>query len=165
VNFSEFAVIIWHKKSFSVGEPKSWISHNLKKLLIKRAGIKIIQRNVRKWCALRGWNWFKLLGRVRPLIKENQEREDSFAELENINKNYSRLEADFAREEKRRKELEAETERLKAERQQLEMALTRERDRYAEAETHVKRTDGQKAELERQVEPIKKFFPNLISKI
>uniref|UniRef100_A0A915LQP6 Myosin heavy chain n=1 Tax=Meloidogyne javanica TaxID=6303 RepID=A0A915LQP6_MELJA len=118
----------------------------------QKAGIKIIQRNVRKWCALRGWNWFKLLGRVRPLIKENQQREDSFAELENINKNYSRLEADFAREEKLRKELEAETERLKAERQQLEIALAREKDRYAEAETHVKRTDGQKAELERQLD-------------
>lgn len=33
-----------------------------------RVGIKVIQRNIRGWCTLRTWPWFKLYGNVKPLI-------------------------------------------------------------------------------------------------
>lgn len=32
------------------------------------AGIKIIQRNVRGWCTLRSWPWFRVYSNVKPLI-------------------------------------------------------------------------------------------------
>lgn len=36
----------------------------------------IVQRNVRAWCTLRTWHWFKLYGRVKPLIKGNKKDEE-----------------------------------------------------------------------------------------
>lgn len=36
------------------------------------AGLLILQRNIRAWCNLRNWHWFRLYSRVKPLIKGNK---------------------------------------------------------------------------------------------
>ena len=113
-----------------------------------RIGIRIVQRNVRKWCTLRSWPWFRLLGRVKPLIKDHRKEE----ELEIVQKRCKELEDDFLREEKRRRELEANSAQMRAERAELEAALGRERDRLAEAEAETQKLASQKGELERQVD-------------
>ncbi len=49
-----------------------------KRKMEQRAGLLIVQRNVRSWCTLRTWEWFKLFGRVKPMLpagKEAEERE------------------------------------------------------------------------------------------
>ncbi len=33
------------------------------------AGYTILQRNIRAWCTLRTWEWFKLYGHIKPLLK------------------------------------------------------------------------------------------------
>ena len=72
-----------------------------------RVGLLIVQRNVRAWCTLRNWTWFKLFGRVKPMIKGNKKDE----EFEALEKKYKELEEEKNKEEKRRKELESETDR------------------------------------------------------
>lgn len=38
-----------------------------------RVGVKIIQRNVRMWGTVRGWHWFRLLARVKPMIEDHKQ--------------------------------------------------------------------------------------------
>ncbi|MCP9263704.1 Myosin-4 [Dirofilaria immitis] len=47
------------------------------------AGLLIVQRNIRSWCSLRTWDWFKLYTKVRPMLKEGKIVE----EMENYKKN------------------------------------------------------------------------------
>ncbi|PAV91412.1 hypothetical protein WR25_06397 isoform A [Diploscapter pachys] len=112
----------------------------------QRVGLLIVQRNVRAWCTLRNWTWFKLFGRVKPMIKGNKKDE----EFEALEKKYKELEEEKNKEEKRRKELESETDRMNAEKQALLAQLEQERDANAETEERSAKLLAQKADLEKQ---------------
>ena len=47
-----------------------------KRKMEQRAGLLIVQRNVRSWCTLRTWEWFKLFGKVKPMLKAGKEAEE-----------------------------------------------------------------------------------------
>ena len=47
-----------------------------KRRMEQRAGLLIVQRNVRSWCTLRTWEWFKLFGKVKPMLKAGKEAEE-----------------------------------------------------------------------------------------
>ncbi|CAJ0577986.1 unnamed protein product, partial [Mesorhabditis spiculigera] len=42
----------------------------------QRAGLLIIQRNVKSWCGFRAWPWFSLFSKVRPLLVEGKRAEE-----------------------------------------------------------------------------------------
>uniref|UniRef100_A0AC35UID6 Myosin motor domain-containing protein n=1 Tax=Rhabditophanes sp. KR3021 TaxID=114890 RepID=A0AC35UID6_9BILA len=52
----------------------------------KFEAMKKIQNNVRKWVELKGWIWFKLYGKVRPLLEAGKEQEKIDALAANIEK-------------------------------------------------------------------------------
>lgn len=62
----------------------------------------MIQRNIRVWCLVRTWDWFKLYGRVKPMLKAGKEAE----EMEKLNDKIKNLEDTLLKEEGNRKELE-----------------------------------------------------------
>ncbi|CAJ0592060.1 unnamed protein product [Cylicocyclus nassatus] len=112
----------------------------------QRAGLLVIQRNVRAWCTLRTWQWFKLYGQVKPLIKGNKKDE----EMEALAQKLKELEETNQLEERRRKELEAENARLQAEKQEILIQLEQERDGNAEIEERSAKLLAQKADIEKQ---------------
>lgn len=67
-----------------------------------RAGYLIIQKNIRSWCTIRNWGWYKLFGLVRPLVKGHKADE----EAEKMAGKFKEVEEQLQKEEKLRKELE-----------------------------------------------------------
>lgn len=63
----------------------------------------MIQRNIRTWCLLRTWDWFKLYGRVKPMLKAGKEAE----EMDKLSEKIKALEESLVKEEGNRKELES----------------------------------------------------------
>ncbi|KAL3088350.1 hypothetical protein niasHT_023910 [Heterodera trifolii] len=122
----------------------------LKRRLAEKIGVKIVQRNVRRWCSLRSWPWFRLFSRIKPLIEDLKMNE----EYGSLQKRCQKLERDFIREEKRRRELETDREQLEEQRHHLEEELGRERERLAEAEEKAKRMNGRTEELERRMDEV-----------
>ncbi|VDK50027.1 unnamed protein product [Gongylonema pulchrum] len=68
----------------------------------QKSGLMLIQRNIRSWCTLRTWEWFKLYGRVKPMLKAGKEAE----EIEKLNEKIKVLENSLQKEEGNRKDLE-----------------------------------------------------------
>ncbi|KAK5972438.1 MYOsin heavy chain structural protein, partial [Trichostrongylus colubriformis] len=117
-----------------------------KRRLDQRVGLIVVQRNVRAWCTLRTWHWFKLYGQVKPLIKGNKKDE----EMEALAKKLKEIEESHQAEERKRKELEAENARLQAEKQAVLLQLEQERDGNAEIEERSAKLLAQKADIEKQ---------------
>eukprot|EP00080_Pristionchus_pacificus_P015122 PDM75142.1 myo-5 [Pristionchus pacificus] len=103
-----------------------------------RVGILVVQRNVRAWCTLRTWPWFKLLG---------QELEEA-----------------HAKEERARKELEAELARVSAEKSALALQLEAERDTSAEGEERSAKLLALKSDLEKQNEDLSEQIADMEDK-
>ncbi|KAI1730163.1 myosin head (motor domain) domain-containing protein [Ditylenchus destructor] len=118
-----------------------------KTLVDQQTGLRIVQRNVRKWCTLREWHWFKLLNRVKPLINSSKKDE----EFDTLQKKCHELESSHAKEEKVRKDLEASTSNLKAEKLQLGLLLEREKEALAESEERSAKLLAQKSDVEKQL--------------
>ncbi|CAI4223566.1 unnamed protein product [Auanema sp. JU1783] len=113
----------------------------------QRVGLLIVQRNVRAWCTLRNWAWFKLFGKVKPLIKGNKKDE----EMEALEKKFKELEENHGKEVSKRKDIEAENQRLIAEKQAMLLQLEQEKDSNTEGEERSAKLMSQKADLERQL--------------
>uniref|UniRef100_A0A914RSP2 Myosin tail domain-containing protein n=1 Tax=Parascaris equorum TaxID=6256 RepID=A0A914RSP2_PAREQ len=116
-------------------------------VIVSFAGVTIIQRNVRSWCTLRNWSWFKLYGRVKPLIQGSKKDE----EFEALEQKCKELEEKFSREEKLRKDTETELAKLRAEKQEVFLQLEQERDNNAESEERAAKLLAQKSDFEKQL--------------
>ncbi|VDK52965.1 unnamed protein product [Anisakis simplex] len=124
-----------------------YAQYDLRQRIQSRAGLIIVQRNVRKWCALRNWSWFKLYGRVKPLIAGSKKDE----EFEALEKKCKELEEKLKREEKVRKSTEDELTKVKTEKQELFVQLEQERDNNAESEERAAKLLAVKSDVEKQV--------------
>ena len=53
-----------------------------------------MQRNIRRWCTLRTWPWFKLYASVKPLIaggKANEEADKIKEELKSLEEKFAKV--------------------------------------------------------------------------
>ncbi len=66
-------------------------------------GLLCLQKNIRSWCTLRTWDWFKLYGKVKPLLQAGKQGE----EMDKLKDKITDLEDNLKREEKLRKEVES----------------------------------------------------------
>uniref|UniRef100_A0A183FJV6 Myosin-3 n=1 Tax=Heligmosomoides polygyrus TaxID=6339 RepID=A0A183FJV6_HELPZ len=113
----------------------------------QRAGLLIVQRNVRSWCTLRTWEWFKLYGKVKPMLKAGKEAE----ELEKVSEKMKQLEEALAREEKLRKELEDSSTKLLEEKNALFTNLESAKGQLSDAEERLSKLQSLKADADRQL--------------
>ncbi|VDO30677.1 unnamed protein product [Onchocerca flexuosa] len=82
---------------------RSWLGlADRKRRIQQKTGLLTIQRNIRMWCMLRTWEWFKLYGRVKPMLKTGKEIE----EIEKLSEKIKTLEETLVKQEGNRKELE-----------------------------------------------------------
>uniref|UniRef100_A0A8R1HU94 Uncharacterized protein n=1 Tax=Caenorhabditis japonica TaxID=281687 RepID=A0A8R1HU94_CAEJA len=118
-----------------------------KRRMEQRAGLLIVQRNVRSWCTLRTWEWFKLYGKVKPMLKAGKEAE----ELEKINDKVKALEESLAKEEKLRKDLEESSAKLVEEKTQLFTNLESTKGQLSDAEERLAKLESQQKDASKQL--------------
>ncbi|CAO4363549.1 unnamed protein product [Caenorhabditis nigoni] len=118
-----------------------------KRRMEQRAGLLIVQRNVRSWCTLRTWEWFKLYGKVKPMLKAGKEAE----ELEKINDKVKALEESLAKEEKLRKELEESSAKLVEEKTSLFTNLESTKTQLSDAEERLAKLEAQQKDATKQL--------------
>ncbi|VDM65006.1 unnamed protein product [Strongylus vulgaris] len=118
-----------------------------KRRVEQRAGLLIVQRNIRSWCTLRTWEWFKLYGKVKPMLKAGKEAE----ELEKINEKVKQLEESLAREEKLRKELEDSSTKLLEEKNNLFTNLESTKGQLSDAEERLAKLQSLKGDADKQL--------------
>ncbi|KAK0408652.1 hypothetical protein QR680_004074 [Steinernema hermaphroditum] len=121
-----------------------------KRRIQQRAGLLIIQRNVRSWCTLRTWDWFKLFGKVKPMLKAGKEQE----EMDALGTKIKALEEALQREEGNRKELENQLANLVEEKNQLFLNLEKEKANLAESEERASKLQALKNDLDKQLSEI-----------
>merc|ERR1712202_27081 len=91
---------------------------------------RCIQRNIRKFCQFRDWNWWKLLTKVKPLlntVKAEDELKAKAAEMAEVAEN-------LAKEQKLRKEYETKCVSLLSEKNNLVISLQAEQENLADSE-------------------------------
>ncbi|KAL6736890.1 hypothetical protein Aduo_007192 [Ancylostoma duodenale] len=118
-----------------------------KRRMEQRAGLLIVQRNIRSWCTLRTWEWFKLYGKVKPMLRAGKEAE----ELEKINDKVKQLEESLAKEEKLRKELEDSSTKLLEEKNSLFTSLESTKGQLSEAEERLAKLQALKGDADKQL--------------
>jgi len=120
---------------------------DVRRRIQQRAGLLILQRNIRNWCTLRTWSWFQLYGKVKPLLKTGKEKE----EIEALEARIRELEEQLAKETQNRQQLETEVAKLVEEKNKLFLDLEKEKAVAAENEERANKLQAQKNDLDRQV--------------
>uniref|UniRef100_A0A914HJT9 Myosin-3 n=1 Tax=Globodera rostochiensis TaxID=31243 RepID=A0A914HJT9_GLORO len=120
---------------------------DVKRRIQQRAGLLILQRNIRGWCTLRNWDWFKLYGRVRPLLKMGKEQE----EMGTLQQKIKELEENLQKEEGNRKELEVQVAKLVEDKNALFLNLEKEKAALQESDERANKLQSLKNDLDRQL--------------
>merc|ERR1712012_306356 len=126
-----------------------------KKLQDQRNALDVIQRNIRRWLAVKNWQWMKLYYRVKPLLSAARQ-EDEMAQKA---KEFEEMKENFEKTEKLKKELEEQNVTLLQAKNDLFIQLQAEQDSLAEAEERVQQLltekrdkDDQMAEMQKRLE-------------
>jgi len=69
---------------------------------VDRVALSVIQRNIRRWLAMRNWQWWKLYTRVKPLLTQAKAED----EMRKMAEDYEATKAELAKISKQKKELE-----------------------------------------------------------
>ncbi|KAK7113251.1 hypothetical protein V1264_012571 [Littorina saxatilis] len=121
-----------------------------KKLQDQRIGLSVIQRNVRKWLALRNWLWWKMYCKVKPLLNVARAEDDMKKKEEELEKTKVELE----KTEKMRKELEEQNVTLLQSKNDIYLQLQAEQDNLADAEEKIEKLVSQKGDYETQLKEL-----------
>ncbi|PIO76012.1 myosin head [Teladorsagia circumcincta] len=115
-----------------------------KRRVEKIEAMKSIQRNVRNWALLRTWSWFKLYGKVKPLIQSGKIEE----QYEKLQETVANLKETLEKEEALKAQLAENAERLKRETADLLAQLEATRGTNTEIEERMAMMNEQKLALE-----------------
>uniref|UniRef100_A0A8C3YJ31 Myosin heavy chain 16 n=1 Tax=Catagonus wagneri TaxID=51154 RepID=A0A8C3YJ31_9CETA len=118
-----------------------------KKMLERRIGLKVIQRNTRKFLQLRFWGWWKLYNKVKPLLNVARQEEEMKAKEEELRNAMSKTQELLGKV----KELEEKTATLSQEKNDLTIQLRAEQENLMDAEERLTQMMKTKMELESQI--------------
>ncbi|XP_008055333.1 LOW QUALITY PROTEIN: myosin-16-like [Carlito syrichta] len=118
-----------------------------KKMLERRIGLKVIQRNVRKFLQLRFWGWWKLYNKVKPLLNVARQEEEMKAKEEELRSAMAKTQELINKV----KELEEKTATLSQEKNDLTIQLQAEQENLSDAEERLTQMMKTKMDLESQI--------------
>ncbi|GAB5582694.1 superfast myosin heavy chain isoform X2 [Prionailurus iriomotensis] len=118
-----------------------------KKMLERRIGLKVIQRNTRKFLELRFWGWWKLYNKVKPLLNVARQEEEMKAKEEELRNAMCKTQELISRV----KELEEKMATLSQEKNDLTIQLQAEQENLIDAEERLTQMMKTKMELESQI--------------
>ncbi|ETE60061.1 Myosin-7 [Ophiophagus hannah] len=118
-----------------------------KKMLERRLGLMLIQRNIRKFLQMRYWGWWKLYNKVKPLLNVARQEEEMKEKEEELRNAMSKTQELMARV----KELEEKLATLSQEKNDLTIQLQAEQENLIDAEERLTQMMKAKMELESQI--------------
>ncbi|XP_005875894.1 myosin-16 [Myotis lucifugus] len=118
-----------------------------KKMLERRIGLKVIQRNTRKFLELRFWGWWKLYNKVKPLLNVARQEEEMKAKEEELRNAMSKTQELLTKV----KDMEEKVATLSQEKNDLKIQLQAEQDNLMDAEERLTQMMKTKMELESQI--------------
>ncbi|XP_066130362.1 myosin-16 [Saccopteryx bilineata] len=118
-----------------------------KKMLERRIGLKVIQRNTRKFLELRFWGWWKLYNKVKPLLNVARQEEEMKAKEEELRNAMSKTQ-DLLNKVK---DMEEKMATLSQEKNDLTIQLQAEQENLADAEERLTQMMKTKMNLESQI--------------
>uniref|UniRef100_H0Y1Q4 Myosin heavy chain 16 n=1 Tax=Otolemur garnettii TaxID=30611 RepID=H0Y1Q4_OTOGA len=119
-----------------------------KKMLERsRIGLKVIQRNVRKFLQLRFWGWWKLYNKVKPLLNVARQEEEMKVKEEELRSAMAKTQELINKV----KELEEKMATLSQEKKDLTIQLQAEQENLMDAEERLTQMMKTKMELESQI--------------
>ncbi|XP_044289202.1 myosin-16 [Varanus komodoensis] len=122
-----------------------------KKMLERRMGLMLIQRNIRKFLQMRFWGWWKLYNKVKPLLnvaRQEEEMKEKEEELRNAMAKAQEL-------MDRLKELEEKLATLSQEKNDLTIQLQAEQENLMDAEERLTQMMKAKMDLESEISDMK----------
>ncbi|XP_032086660.1 myosin-16 [Thamnophis elegans] len=122
-----------------------------KKMLERRMGLMLIQRNVRKFLLMRFWGWWKLYNKVKPLLNVARQEEEMKAKEEELRNAMSKTQEMVDRI----KELEEKLATLSQEKNDLTIQLQAEQENLTDAEERLTQMMKAKMDLESQISDMK----------
>lgn len=114
----------------------------------QKAGLLIVQRNVRAWCSLRTWPWFKLYTKVRPMLKEGKVAE----EMEKLHEKLKSLEETLQKEESLRKGLDDAAKKMETEKAELFEKLEAVKNNLTTSAGTLSQMESAKTDADRKLE-------------
>ncbi|ETN77931.1 hypothetical protein NECAME_10688 [Necator americanus] len=133
--------------NFRVGITKVFFKIDKKRRVEQVEATKVLQRNVRNWAMLRTWSWFKLYGKVKPLIQSGKIEE----QYEKLQETVSALKDSLQQQEEMKLAIEANAERVQKEISELLTQLEATRGSNTEIEERMTMMNEQKSTLEGKV--------------
>ncbi|VDL76370.1 unnamed protein product [Nippostrongylus brasiliensis] len=132
---------------------------DLRRRMQQQAGLLIIQRNVRSWCTLRTWEWFKLYGKVKPLLKAGKEAE----EMEKLTDKIKALEEAIAKDAEERNQklaaLKADLDKQLAE-VQMEQEIAEHKKHAQDLELSLKKAESEKQARDHNIRSLQDEMAN-----
>lgn len=119
-----------------------------KRRVQQKAGLLVVQRNVRAWCSLRTWEWFKLYTKVRPMLKEGKVAE----EMEKLQEKLKSLEETLQKEESLRKSLDDTAKKMETEKAELFEKLEAVKNNLTTSEGTLSKMETAKTDADRKLE-------------
>jgi len=113
-----------------------------------RVALSVIQRNIRRWLAMRNWQWWKLYTRVKPLLSVARQEDEMKKKEEELEKTKQEL----AKVSKIKKELEEQNVTLLQTKSDLFLQLQAEQDNVADLEERIAQLVNTKGDYEEQVD-------------
>ena len=133
------------------GQIRAFIMKRLfKRMLEQRLALSVLQRNIKKFLAIRNWAWWKLMTKIKPLLTNAKAEEELKAKEEE----FKRIKEQQEQQEKQRKELEASQAKIMQEKNDLFIALEAERELVSQAESKAQSLIVAKADLESQLKEL-----------
>uniref|UniRef100_A0A8C0DEB4 Myosin-16 n=1 Tax=Balaenoptera musculus TaxID=9771 RepID=A0A8C0DEB4_BALMU len=118
-----------------------------KKMLERRIGLKVIQRNTRKFLELRFWGWWKLYNKVKPLLNVARQEEEMKAKEEELRNAMAKMQELLSKF----KDLEEKMATLSQEKNDLTIQLQAEQKNLIDAGERLTQMMKTKMELESQI--------------
>jgi len=116
-------------------------------VILYRVALSIIQRNIRRWLAMRNWQWWKLYTRVKPLLSVARQEDEMKKKEEELEKTKQEL----AKVSKIKKELEEQNVTLLQTKSDLFLQLQAEQDNVVDLEERIAQLVNTKGDYEEQV--------------
>lgn len=116
-------------------------------MILYRVALSIIQRNIRRWLAMRNWQWWKLYTRVKPLLSVARQEDEMKKKEEELEKTKQEL----AKVSKIKKELEEQNVTLLQTKSDLFLQLQAEQDNVVDLEERIAQLVNTKGDYEEQV--------------
>lgn len=129
----------------------------LAKLKVQDVAIRCVQRNVRKFMAIRSWPWWRLLVKVLPLLNVHRMEEElrtKSDELENLKVKVEKL-------EKERNELKHENNKLETKVSELTADLAEEHSTSTHASEMLEAETAERMRLEKELQETQNHYGNL----